>query len=104
MDNDNNFDQDIDTLLSQRHSPSAPKGLKATLKTIPERVPVKTRFWNEVLNIYHDIFAAPLPAMAVAASLAIGVWCGLEAEMLWAISDQDMTSFIDIDIMSEEWL
>lgn len=105
MDNDNSDDPNLDALLAQRYSPAAPKGLKAALKTIPERVPAKISLWQDVLNIYREIFAAPLPAMAVAASLVLGVWCGLEAEMLLEIADQDVTSvFIDIENISEEWL
>lgn len=97
-------DKELDKLLSQRRGPAVPSGLKERLKSIPARYPRPDSVWQVISAVFKDFMGAPVTGIAVCASLALGIWAGIEVEILTVLSEQEMTSFLTVGAIGEDWL
>ena len=97
-------DKELDALLSQRHDPQTPSGLRGRLKSIPAKHPRPENVWQVIRTVFTDFMGTPVAGAALCASLALGIWTGMEVDVFTTLTDQELMSFLMVETMNEDWL
>lgn len=97
-------DKELDALLSQRYAPQTPPGLKGRLKSIPAKYPRPDNVWQVMRAVFKDFMGTPVAGAALCASLALGVWTGMEVDVFTTLTDQELINFLTVETINEDWL
>ena len=103
MDNKDQIN-DIEITLRERTVPPMSQGFREGLHRIPQHYPQAEGFWIQMKNLMDELFLSPQPALGFAMTLVVGLWAGMEAELLLSLASEDISSYLVLSEIGEEWL